>query len=223
MSDEKRVIEGYEETNCVRLAGCEVILAENKTAAEPYMVCDCTWENPFGADEFRNGIVSADYLEIMQEFTRRLTERCQSIEEERAQRGIPLQPLTVADCDPNSKDMDMTGCVVVIKPENLSPEYRSIDHQLALCTHGNGARPKAHGRSVFCTNLYDGKSARWDRHHIAGIIPAEQLPDWAREKLAALQKSAEKESVIDKIRQSEQNAAHEKPSQKKHDKGGPEH
>jgi len=222
MGDKKRIIEGYEVIHAVQLGGGEVILVEDKTADEPYMVCDNSWDNPLGVDWYTNAIASADFMEIMREFTNRLTARVETIEAERAERGIPLQTLTVEDCYPKGMDTDLTGCVVVIKPEKLAPEYQSIDHQLALCTGGNGARPEARGRAVFCTNLYDGKSSRYNRIDIAGTVSAARLPDWAREKLAALQKPAEKESVIDKIRQSKTEPPQPKPKNNKRGKGGPE-
>lgn len=197
IDNEKRMIQGYEVIHAVQLAGGEVILAENKAADEPYMVCDNSWDNPLGIDWYTNAVASADFMEIMREFTDRLTARVETVEAERAERGIPLQTLTAADCYPKGMDTDMVGQVVVIKPEKLSPEYRSIDHQLALCTGGNGARPEARGRAVFCTNLYDGKSSRYNRIDIAGTVSAERLPDWAREKLAALQKPNEREQTAD--------------------------
>lgn len=200
MSDQKRIIQGYEVTHAVQLAGGEVIFAVHPTEEMPYMVCDSKWNSTFGVDEYSNALVGDDPVEMLRIFTDRLSARMESIEAERAERGIPYESLNRADCDPKSVDMDMTGQVVVIKPEKLAPEYSSIDYQLAICTGGNGARPNAIGRSVFCTALYDDTKSRWDRSEIAGIILPERLPDWALDKLAALQKPAEKESVLGKLR-----------------------
>jgi hypothetical protein len=91
-------------------------------------------------------------------------------------------------------ETDLENKLVVIKPEKLSPEYRSIDHQLAICTGGFGSKPNARGRTVFCTNLYTSKNSQWQRNDIAGTFPEERLPDWARLKLAALREPSEKEA-----------------------------
>lgn len=223
MDEKTRIIEGYEVRHAVRLAGAEVILAENKNTAEPYMVCDCTSNNPFNADEYYNAVVSADYLEIMREFTRRLAGRVESLETERSESGIPFEMLTAADCKPNSMETDLEGQVIVIKGERLAPEYRTGIGQLEYCTGGFGARPEARGRAVYCTNLYDGKSSRYDRSDVAGIILPECMPEWAKEKLAALQKPAEKESVVEKIRQGNRATKQETSPNKKRGKGEPEH
>jgi hypothetical protein len=216
------MIEGSEETHAVRLAGGEVILAVNKDADEPFLICDCSRNNILGADIFENGIVSADYLEIMREFTKRLNGRMDSLEAERSARGIPYEILAEADCEPFEEDI--TGNVAVIKASSLAPEYRNIDSQLVLVTGGNGAKPEAIGRAVFCKELYSGVSVRWERRDIAGTLPPDRLPEWAKEKLAALQKPAEKESVLEKIRQDRQGKKtnEPKPKNKKQNKSDPE-
>ena len=219
--DKKRDIQGYEVTHAVELAGGEVIFAENKEVEQRYLVCDNSWDNPLGIDLYKNGVISADFLEMIKEFTRRLSERVAAVETERETRGIPFQTLTAEDCYPKG-ETDLNGCVVVIKPEKLAPEYRSIDNQLALCTGGFGASPNSRGRAVFCQNLITGKTTQWNRDDIVGTVSAERLPDWARINLDALRKPAEKESVIDKIQQGKQDQTQPKSTHKKREKGGPE-
>jgi hypothetical protein len=65
----------------------------------------------------------------------------------------------------------------------LLPEYRSSEHQLVACTHGNGARPNAKGISVFCKELYYGDTVVYDRHQILGVADEGKLPRWAKAKL----------------------------------------
>ena len=194
MADEKRIIQGYEEMHCIRLGGKEFIIAENKDEEARYMVCDCTWNNPLGIDFFDNAIGSADYLEIMKEFTNRLSEQVIILETERETRGIPLEVVKDGDCH-SIRDVDLEGQCIVIKAEKFSPEFRSIDHQLALCTGGNGANPDARGQTVFCQNLITGKTEAWRRFDIAGLMPPDRLPDWARVNLEALQEDAGKKTV----------------------------
>ena len=210
MADEKRTIkDGYEVIHAVKLGGSEIIFAEKQGDAEnPYMVSDCTWNSTLCYESHHNVVGGVDFLDIMKKFAHRISERVAELETERETRGIPVQTLTAADCE-SIKGVDFTNHVVVIKPESLSYEYRSIDHQLVLCTGGNGARPEAKGRGVFCQNLYDGKSERWERQNIAGIIPEDKLPEWAREKLAALRNPAEKESVLDQIKRDRESPAPE--------------
>jgi len=195
LADKKRNIQGYEEMYAVRLAGGEVILAENKDADARYMVCDYKSHTTFGINEYSNAVGGADYLEIIKEFTRRLSERIFTLESERSQRGLPLEVLTAADCEPKGLESDLNGRAVVIKSESLAPEYRTADHQLAMVTGGFGASPNSMGQTVYIKSLYDGTDERWSRSDIAGTVAYERLPDWARQAFDILKKPGEKESV----------------------------
>ena len=195
MADTKRKISDYEELYAVRLGGGEVILAENPNADARYMVCDCSWDNPFGAEVYTNALGSEDYLEMMKEFTKRLAARVAVLETERETRGIPLQPLTAANCR-LAGETDLNGRVVVIKLEKLAPEYRTIDYQWALCTGGFGASANSRGRTVYCKNLISGKTEGYTRSDIVGTISTNRLPTWARVNLDALQQSKAKDTTI---------------------------
>jgi hypothetical protein len=219
---EKRNLEGYEELFSVRLDGVTEIVAEKKGADMPYMLCDASRNNILGVKEYRNGIVSDDYLEIMREFTRRINVRLDGLDLGRVYRGSPFDDyrLTAMDCVPGGMDTDLTGKVVVIKPDSLSPEFRSRSFQLALTTGGFGCSPGARGRAVYCTELYSGDKARWERDDILGVASEGVIPKWAKEKLAELQnKPTERESVLAKIKE-----ARDQPKQprKPKSKGKPE-
>jgi hypothetical protein len=181
----KRVIGGhYTERFSVALAGREVFLAVDKTDDAPYLVCTAKWDNPLGVTEYLDGAVSADYLEAMREFVDRVDGLLITLEQERA--AFPtIQPkLTAADCIPNRFDESLTGKLVVIKPEVLSSEYQTADHQLKIVQGGFGANTDARGKAVFCKDLYSGKETRFERYDIAGVIDPVKLPEWAKKKLA---------------------------------------
>jgi hypothetical protein len=199
------MIGSYEELFSIRLAGRDIVIAEDSNiASEPYLICERSWDNPLGIDEYRNAGVSTDYLEIMREFAMRINTSIDLLEAERTERGLPHTVMTAADCIPGGMQEDMVGKVVLISASSLSPEYRSLDNQLALCTGGNGARPNARGQKVYCTELYTGKQFYRLRHNIAGVIAEEKLPEWAKGKLAALRSPPEQDSVVEKIRESKQ-------------------
>ncbi len=44
----------------------------------------------------------------------------------------------------------------------------------------------ARGSAVFCRNLYDGKDTRYERMDVLGEVKPERMPDWAKEKAAAI-------------------------------------
>lgn len=196
MEEEKRMIENYEVKHAIHLAGGEVVLAEDTAAAQPFLVCDCAWDNPFSVDVYTNIAVGTDYLDAMKEFVSRVNQRVAQIEQERAQRGISAVPLTGEDCIPGSQHGDYTDRLIVIRPERLAPAARTADHQLLLATGGNGCSPDALGTAVFCQNLFTGESMRWERYHVAGVIQPDRIPQWAKDKLAALRGQEETKSVM---------------------------
>jgi hypothetical protein len=216
-------IQNYDIINSTRLGGGSVMLMENKLALEPYLVCDRSRCNPLGIDEFTNILAGDDYLAVMRVYADRVSERVTALEQERESRGVDFEKLTAADCVPDGMNGDLEGKAVVIKLEELAPEYRSADYQLVLVTGGFGAKKDAHsGRKVYCTDIFTGKSETFRRSNIAGVILPERMPDWAREKLAALRKPKERESVLDKIRESKKTVPARDPKDNTHRKTGPE-
>jgi len=196
MADEKRMIESYEVKTALHIGGKQIILAEDKQAEQPFMIADCTWDNPFSVDVYSNVGISGDYLEVLAEYANRVSEQVKLIEAERAERGISPVPLTAADCIKDSHRAHFENQLIVIKPEKLTPSARTADRQLLLAINGSGCNPNSSGRAVFCKNLFTGETARWERYDVAGIIDPAKMPKWAEEKLAALQKTAEKPSIL---------------------------
>ena len=183
MDKEKRTISGYEVKNAIHIGDGEIIFAENLSASEPYMVCNCQWDNPLNIDVYDKVAASTDYLEAMSEFLGRVSSQVQQVREQRAERGVSNEPLTTADCIPGSKNADFENQLVVIKPESIVASARTADEQLYLATHGFGCDPNARGQAVYCENLYSGKTERWNRSGIAGIILPERIPEWAYQRL----------------------------------------
>ena len=95
--------------------------------------------------------------------------------------------LTVADCLPDSHMEDFTSKLIIVKASELKPEYRTSEHQLVQCSHGNGARPNAKGTSVFGKELFSGGTVCFGRYQIAGVADPTKLPNWAMNKIALLE------------------------------------
>ena len=183
----KRVIEGYEEKHSIQVAGQLVILAENPKAGEQYMVCYCKWDNPLGINEYYNVCVIDDYTEALNLYAKGILSFTQILEKEMADYERPPRSLTAADCLPNSQGADLSGKIIVIKPEVLSPEYRRAERQLKICNDGFGALPKSRGSAVFCMDLYSGKESHFERYDVAGIIDPAKMPEWAVKKVALME------------------------------------
>jgi hypothetical protein len=192
----KHHIEGYEERASFQLAGRLVILAEKTDAGEPYMVCNCRWDNPLSIYEYYDVQVTSDYLNAVTLFLNYQNALLEQLKTERQQSGLPFQTLTAANCLPNSARDNFEGKLIVIKPEALTPEYRSAEHQLKYCTGGFGANPDSRGSAVFCKDLYSGKESRFERWDVAGIADMQTLPAWVDKKIA-LDKATKEPGVFE--------------------------
>ena len=67
--------------------------------------------------------------------------------------------------------------------EVLRREYRKATCQIALCDGGFGASPNSRGSACHCVNLYTGKSTRYERSDVLGVLEGNQIPKWAQQGL----------------------------------------
>ena len=187
-------LDGYTELNKISINKSEIILSENPNAEHRYMVVENRY-TPYYNDSGENNIYTghtSDYLEAINEFTKRVQYNINCVQSDRnllkSMNGVDYVELKNNDCLPGSDNEDFTGKLIIVKAEELKPEYRSSENQLVNCTHGNGARPNAKGTSVFCKELLSGDSVCYGRHQIAGIADPDKLPEWAKLKLSPPEK-----------------------------------
>lgn len=183
---EKRMADNYEITQAVHIGRKEVVMGVDEKNAMPYFCAFYSSNEIFGS--YSDGIISDDYVEIMELFAERVRQQCEEVREEQKRITVPREPVTRDMCLPLAGDMGLAGKVAAIRKECLRPEYRSAPYQLVYVTGGHGALKNARGSACFCTNLYSGKSSRWERQDIQGEVKPECLPDWAREKAAKIEK-----------------------------------
>ena len=186
-NEEKRIIGSYEVTQSIHIGKKEVVFGINEKEEYPFLVCDCTYDNPLSAEWVRDAVGSDDYLEAMQIFTDRVQEQISLVRAEHGRFVFDMTPFTMDDCIPDDRDNSIVGKVVVINAEVNRYEYRRSAYQLVLVDGGHGATG-GRGQAVFGTSLADGRHARWERCDVLGEIRPEKMPQWAEEALAKIQK-----------------------------------
>ena len=184
-NDEIRKAGDYEITHSIHIGDRELVMGENSKAEDGqfYFVGDCTRNELF--ERFENCLISNDFLELADIFSKRLQEQVQKLKDER-EKTHSAEMITSVMCCPGSERGNYKDKVIVIKPSVLRPEYRSAVYQLYLATGGNGLNPGGMGTAAYCTNLYTGKRTRFERYDVAGIIKPEQFPAWAKERLSVV-------------------------------------
>ena len=223
MSDGKQIIDGYETLHSVGIGGVNEIVAQNTATSDHYRIYQCRRDNPLFA-EYSIAFEGNDYLKVMREFTRRINAHLDALELDRVYRGTPVvdAALALEDCVKGGMDEDLNGKVIAIKAEALSPEYRRMSDQMMLATGGFGCSPTASGRAVYCTNLYSGEQARWERYQVLGVVDEGALPEWAQKKLVALREPKERESVLEKLREAKAQPRQDPKPKRDHRSRGPE-
>lgn len=169
----------------------DFILSENPDAEYRYKLEEnrfTPYYNNIGNNNIFMGFTN-DYVEALSEFTDKLQYNIGCVESRRRSsqlKGVEYLELSSADCIKDSSNDDFTGKLIIIKANELIPEYRTAEFQLVQCSHGNGARPNAIGTSVFGNELYSGDSVCYGRHQVVGVADPALLPQWATQKLKEL-------------------------------------
>ena len=178
----------YEVTTAFEIGTKEIIIGEDKTAASDERFVVANYENNGIFERYVDALVGGDYAEIVKIFAERVKNEAEKVMDEKTKITVDMTPITKDGCQVIEADDRIKNKVVVIRADVFKPEYQIATKQLQLCTGGFGAEPNSRGSACFCTNLYSGKEARYERSDILGVIEKDDLPDWAKERLDAVQK-----------------------------------
>lgn len=187
--EEKRMAGNYEVTIAFEIGTKEIIIGEDKTAAPDERFVVANYENNGIFERYVDALVGGDYAEITKIFAERVKNEAEKVIDEKSKITVDMTPITKDGCQVLEADDSIKNKVVVIRADVFKPEYQIATNQLQLCTGGFGAEPNSRGSACFCTNIYSGKEARFERSDILGIIEKDDLPDWAKERLDEVQKN----------------------------------
>ena len=187
---DKRMAGEYEIFQAISVGIVEIVMGENPNAEpeERYMCAVCASNDLFA--QYSDICVSDNYAEILELYGQRVVSEADKLRAELAVlqgQGIDDCLVTGADCIPVTVEDDLNGRVVVIKPDVLKREYQRATHQYQLVTGGFGASPNSRGSACYCTNLYSGKTDRYERRDVLGVVDRETLPDWAKDGLRRIE------------------------------------
>lgn len=189
MGKEKRMIGDYTVLSSVNVGEKEIIIASNEQSTDgEKFLCGFVERNDL-FELCKECAVSDDYIEIAHTFGSRVANEAELFKEQVKKLDIPITVITEADCIPDHYSKDINGKVIAIDPKVLKPEFQRADRQLYLVTGGFGASANSRGSAVFCTNLHTGKNTRYERMDVMGEVKPECMPDWAKEKIAAMNRS----------------------------------
>lgn len=187
--EEKRMAGNYEVTTAFEIGTKEIIIGEDKTAAPDERFVVANYENNGIFERYVDALVGGDYAEIVKIFAERVRNEAEKVMDEKSKITVDMTPITKDGCQVLEADDRIKNKVVVIRADVFKPEYQISTKQLQLCTGGFGAEPNSRGSACFCTNIYSGKEARFERSDVLGIIEKDDLPDWAKERLDEVQKN----------------------------------
>ena len=200
MTQEKRSIGNYTVLASIQVGENEIALCENRNAPKDSVyLCGYIEQNDL-FERLTDCLVSDSYADIAACYGERIVEKAEETQkkiEEYKKRIGENSELGEADCMPVTSEDSLVNKVIVLRGTVLHPEYRNAANQLLYCVGGFGAQPNARGRTCFAYSLYDGSQRRCRRDEIIGVIPEENLPEWAADWLAEINSQSE---LIDRSR-----------------------
>ena len=129
-NEEKRMLGDYEVRQSIHIGKKEVVFGVNEADKYPFMVCFCTYDNPFSLAWATEAVGTDDYLEAMQIFTDRVQAQIEVVKEEQSRFDFDMTPFTKDDCIPDNRNESIVGKVVVINTELNRYEYQHSAYQL---------------------------------------------------------------------------------------------
>ena len=184
--NEKRMVGDYEIIQAFQFGDREIVLGENLNAAPGELfLCAYAQRNDLFV-QYYDAVVSDSYVQIAKLYFDRVVQQTDKTIAEMQYphlEGVDRSIIAKEDYEPVYYEDDLRDKIVVIKPEVLRREYRQGPYQLRLCTGGFGASSKSRGNACFCRDLLTGKTSRFERLDIAGIMPMDKLPTWAKKGL----------------------------------------
>ena len=189
MNEEKRKIGEYTVLCSVNVGEKEIILASNEQSTDgEKFLCGFVERNDL-FELCKECVVSDDYIEIVHLFGSRVANEAELFKEQVEKLDIPITLITEADCIPDHYSADTNVKISAIDPKVFKPDFQRADRQLSYVTGGFGASANSRGGAVFCTNLHTGKNTRFERMDVMSEVKPECMPDWAKEKIAAMNRS----------------------------------
>jgi len=182
MKDKHERNAGYRIREHMEIGDLVIVLGEHETEPNMFVTWQCK-RNTSGPPSYYWGHYFTSYLDAVVDYTDRIKEEAQSILEFRQRNHLENTMLNAFSCIPDADKHDYAGQVVVLRGNALPPECRTVDYQICRVTANNA------NESVRCKNLYTGKEENRHRDDILGVIKPECLPDWAKRRLAYIEKT----------------------------------
>ena len=105
------------------------------------------------------------------------------------------QSLGLFDRSQCSEEADYEGKLLALKPSTLKDEYKTPDFQLFFATSGFGCDPTKIGTAVYGFFLKDDEHTHFRRSDFIGVVKDECIPEWAQEKLQAMNEPDESADI----------------------------
>ena len=187
----------YEFKQSCTIGSHHFVIAEDSMQGLTYLVAEMKEGliNPYLVNETRD----TDYIKIWQEYICRQQQALDELITQRQDRQSDGIPYSADCCIPESKDMDFTNQIVVLRASSMKPELRIKEEQLLLAESGFGCKPHSNGRKVFCRDCWSGEHIQVSRSNLMGIMKPEMVPQWAKEN---------SEIFRQQVRKSEEKARH---------------
>ena len=111
--EQKRMVEGYEITQAIRIGDREVLFGVDEKQELPYF-CGFYRSNEL-VGEYSECMAGDDYVEMVELFADRVKAQCEKVREEWAKVTVPREKITEQMCLPLSQCDNLKGKVKITK------------------------------------------------------------------------------------------------------------
>ena len=196
---EKEMIQNYAVENSVNVGGKRFLFCISTDENEPHPYMKCRERRETFLAHYENAIAGNDYLEVMKLYVKDISDAIAELENERLALGVEnADCLKPEELIPIGEDDDIRGKVVALHERELIDGCKDIINQLYQIESGYGAINGHHQKSCTAWSLKTGKKFKVYRYEIAGIVPEDKIPEFAKKAIEQIKKEKKKSEREDR-------------------------
>lgn len=199
MENEKEMIEGYAVEHSVRVGSHRYLFGVSTDENEPHRYMKCKERQETFLAHYDNAIAGNDYVSVMRLYLKDISDALTEYEKELASLGLSdTACFKSTDLIPIQAEDDLRGKVVAMKESELAEGCRDISNQLYQIESGYGATTSKFNKSCTAWDLRTGKKYRVYRYELAGVVPYDKIPEFAKKTIEQIKKEKKKSEREDR-------------------------
>ncbi len=199
MENEREMIDNYAVEHSVRVGSHRYLFGISTDENEPHRYMKCKERRETFLAHYDNAIAGNDYVAVMKLYLKDISDALAEYEKELDSLGLEdASCFKPKDLIPIQAEDDLRGKVVAMKESELAEGCRDISNQLYQIESGYGATTAKFNKSCTAWDLRTGKKYRIYRYELAGVVPDDKIPEFAKKTIEQIKKEKKKSEREDR-------------------------